>query len=420
MAAEQSVDGEIAKGQIVDGRFELVEAIGGGRRGQVWLATRLEDGHSVVVKVLERAIASDVDARRRFEREAEAASRVAHPNCAGIGDIGALPDGRLFLVTDYFDGELLSARLLRKQKLPLAAALRIARHILCGLRHAHTAGVVHRDVRPGNIMLVERDGERHDAILLDFGIAKLIGNAGAGKEALTIAGLALGDVSYAAPEQMAGTSIDGRADLYAVTVVLVQMLTGAPPPVGGDSNAHPDEELDAPVKLRELVRWGLEQDRMRRIPSADRFIAELDSILGDRAPSLVPTIATPAVPPPEPARREGVLGPGAETLHVPSIPRPPSIPRWARTVGASIGAVLLVFAFAAIASECEDTDALRGEYTHELKAGRSCDDRREAVLKLDALGDKRAIPALRSALRRDGNACLRKDAREVIARLKNQ
>jgi len=422
MGTDQSVDGEIAEGDVVDGRFELVEAIGGGRRGKVWRATRIEDGRKVVVKVLERAVASDPGARRRFEREADAAARVAHPNCAAINDIGALEDGRLFLVTDYFDGELLSAYLHRKQKLPLDEALRITRHVLCGLRHAHGAGVVHRDVRPGNVMLVERDGEQNVAVLLDFGLAKLIGNAGAGKEALTAVGLALGDISYASPEQMEGASLDGRADLYAVTAVLVQMLTGSPPPLGGEGGAHVDEGLDIPVKAKELVHWGLERDPMRRIPSADRYIAELDSILGDRAPSIVPTIAISAVPPPEQLRPAGPpsAGPDAATLHMPSTPPSRSLPPWTRTAGLVAAAVVLLFALALTASQCEDTDALRGKYTKELAAGRSCKDRREAVLKLDSLGDKRAIPALRHALDRDDNGCLRKDAREVIARLKKR
>ena len=224
---------DVLVGEMVDGRYRLVERIGEGATGLVYRAVAEPGSLAVAVKILRPDVAGGE--ARRFEREAVAAGKVAHENLVGLRDFGSLEDGRPYLVMDLIEGRNLADEI---ADAPLAPerALAILTHVLRGLGQAHAAGVVHRDLKPADIVLVER-GERRDvAVIVDFGTAALLGGAGAaapqvppsvdpnglpagppqGPEQLTRAGIALGAPAFLAPERLdPEAAVDGRADLYS-------------------------------------------------------------------------------------------------------------------------------------------------------------------------------------------------------------
>jgi Tol biopolymer transport system component len=211
------------------GPYEVVGALGAGGMGEVYRArdTRLE--RTVALKVLPSTLAADADRRARFEREARAVSSLNHPHICTLHDIGR-QDGIDFLVMEYLEGETLADRL-KRGPLPTDAVLRYAVQIADALDKAHRQGVIHRDLKPGNVMLTKTGPK-----LLDFGLAKLQGpqlSAGSmlsalptGEKPLTEAGTLLGTFQYMAPEQLEGKEADARTDIFAFGAVVYEMATG--------------------------------------------------------------------------------------------------------------------------------------------------------------------------------------------------
>ena len=212
-------------GQTV-GPYEVVARVGGGGMGVVYRARDTKLGRTVALKFLPPQWSHDEDARQRFVREAQAASATNHPNICTIHDIETAPDGQLFIVMAYYDGQTLKQRLM-SGPLPVEEALDIATQIADGLAKAHAQGVVHRDVKPGNVMLTE-DGVR----IVDFGLATF-----ADALKLTVEHSALGTAAYMSPEQVRGQSADARSDVWAVGVMLYEMLTGHVPFQGSHAEA---------------------------------------------------------------------------------------------------------------------------------------------------------------------------------------
>jgi serine/threonine-protein kinase len=331
---------DVLIGEMVDGRYRLVERIGEGATGLVYRAVAEPGSVAVAVKILRPEVASGE--ARRFEREAVAAGKVAHENLVGVRDFGALEDGRPYLVMDLVEGRSLAQEIAESPLAP-ARALAILAHVLRGLRQAHAAGVVHRDLKPDDIVLVDR-GERRDvAVIVDFGTAALLGGAGAAAEQLTRAGIALGAPAYLAPERLdPDAAVDGRADLYSATCILFEMLTGRPPfggdevdgvelharhrgaprprlgtaggpgstPGGaGEPDAAPD--LDPPAALDAIVARGLAVDPARRFASADEYLvavkAFLDGALDAAALAARPDPAPGQLAAPDPAQATTVF-----------------------------------------------------------------------------------------------------------------
>src|SRR4030095_5006851 len=183
----------------------------------------------VAIKLLHPDVGKIPEFAKRFEREAFASAQAGHENSVQISDFGTLEDGRLYLVMEYLDGRPLSEVLDKEGKVAPARVVNIAAHVLRALVHAHGQGIVDGDVKRENIFLVAKDGDPDFAKLLDFGLAKLIGDAQAGQENLTRAGFAIGTPTYMAPEWFTEHDIDGRADLYSLSITLFEMLAGTPP-----------------------------------------------------------------------------------------------------------------------------------------------------------------------------------------------
>jgi serine/threonine protein kinase len=214
-------------GAVVGERYRIVSRIGVGGMGAVYRAEHTMMRRDLAIKVLLTELGGREEFARRFEREAESASRLAHPNIITVTDFGRTPDGLPFLAMEFLAGDSLTSAI-KQGPLSRERALGIIRQILRALDHAHAAGIVHRDLKPDNIMLVERDGQRDVVKILDFGIAKVTQPA-SGHEALTQAGVIFGTPEYLSPEQALGESVDARADLYAAGVILFEMLAGRRP-----------------------------------------------------------------------------------------------------------------------------------------------------------------------------------------------
>ena len=220
---------EIHAGTVLGETYEITELLGQGGMGAVWAAKHLRlPGKRVAIKVLHGLAASDRESYARFRREAEIASRIGHPNIVTVHDFNVLPSGTPYLVLEYLEGEDLAHRLVRG-KIPLPAALAIARQIGSALHAAHKADVVHRDLKPGNVFLVptEIGGELVDQVkVLDFGISKIRGS----QTVQTQDSVLLGTPQYMAPEQALGknTEIDARTDVFALGAIVYEMLSGRP------------------------------------------------------------------------------------------------------------------------------------------------------------------------------------------------
>ncbi|HKA89261.1 MAG TPA: serine/threonine-protein kinase [Haliangiales bacterium] len=227
-------------GREVGGRYRIVERLATGGMGVVYRAERLGLGRPVAIKFLHPWIALRAETRRRFEIEARAASRLSHPSCAAVTDFG-IDDGAPFLVMDLVTGETLRS-LVERGPLSPARALHIARQILAGLSHAHGHGIVHRDIKPQNVILTEATGLGDQVRILDFGLAKLIDETGA-----ATTGFAVGTPGYMAPEQAVGDKVDARTDVYAVGVLLFELLAGRKPYVGGDAMETFRMHREAPI-----------------------------------------------------------------------------------------------------------------------------------------------------------------------------
>ncbi len=224
-------------GTVVGERYRIVSRIGVGGMGAVYRAEHTMMRRDLAIKVLLPELSGKEEFARRFEREAESASRLAHPNIITVTDFGRTAEGSLFLAMEFLAGTSLSAAI-AGGPMTLERALAIERQILRGLDHAHAAGVVHRDLKPENIMLVERDGQRDVVKILDFGIAKVT-EPQSGGQALTQAGVIFGTPEYLSPEQALGEAVDARADIYAAGVHPVRDAgRAAAVRVGGQGQDH--------------------------------------------------------------------------------------------------------------------------------------------------------------------------------------
>ncbi|HKI01088.1 MAG TPA: protein kinase [Thermoanaerobaculia bacterium] len=256
--------------------YEILAPVGGGAMGEVYKARDLRLGRVVALKFLPADLARDPGARRRFLREAQAVALLDHPNVATLYEAGESEGGRVFLALAFYEGETLQEKL-APGPLPLAEALAIARQIAQGLAAAHRRQIVHRDVKPANVVVLP-DGT---VKLLDFGLAKM-----AGATTLTRLGSSPGTPAYKSPEQTRGEKVDPRSDLWALGVVLHEMVTGRVP-FGGEYeqaviyailNERPrplDGDGAFPSELAEVISRALEKDPAARYPTAEAMAEDL-------------------------------------------------------------------------------------------------------------------------------------------------
>ncbi|MCY1030773.1 protein kinase [Corallococcus sp. BB11-1] len=229
----------LTTGRILNATYEIGTVLGKGGMGAVFLARHLRlPGKQVAIKVLHGAESLSPEVAVRFRREAEIASRLGHPNIVEVLDFDTLEDGTPFMVMEYLRGEGLSRRLRKQKQLPLAEVFSISRQMGAALQAAHRAGVVHRDLKPGNVFLVptEAGGVVSERVkLLDFGISKLIDS----RTVQTLDSVLMGTPQYMAPEQAMGhnSNVDARTDLFSFGCMVYEMIAGQPP-YSGDNIAE--------------------------------------------------------------------------------------------------------------------------------------------------------------------------------------
>jgi serine/threonine-protein kinase len=263
--------------------YTIEGEIGRGGMGVVYKARDEKLKRSVAIKVLPPELAYRADIRARFMREAETAARISHPNVVPIHSVGEADDF-VYFVMGYVDGESLAVRLKRRGRLSIEESRRICRETADALSAAHQQGVIHRDVKPDNILL---EGTRGRVMVTDFGIAKALSAEGG---TLTEAGIAIGTPAFMSPEQAAGErEIDGRSDIYSLGVVTYQMVTGELPfqspsvpallmkQISEEPTPVEQKRPDIPRELGQTVMRCLEKDPERRWPTADALRRALES-----------------------------------------------------------------------------------------------------------------------------------------------
>ena len=267
-------------GEVLANRYLVEERLGEGAMGAVYKARHVKVGRAFAVKVLHAELLEDDKVAQRFEREAELAGRLRHPNVIGVVDVGETSDGLRYMVMDFAEGESL-ADLLAEAPMPAPRILNLTRQLLEGLYHAHEAGLIHRDFKPENV-IVERDA--HDAEvprIVDFGIAILRegGDSPRAEGRLTTNGLVLGTPHYMAPEQAVADPIDHRIDLFALGIVVYEMLCGKLPFDGSGADVARANLLRDPPPIEQRVPY-LEVD-----PLLEAFSRRLMAKKRDQRPA---------------------------------------------------------------------------------------------------------------------------------------
>ncbi len=321
-------------GTVVDGRYEVLSVLGEGGMGTVYRVRHKALERPLALKALRRDLSKDDDLPIRFIQEAKAAAAVEHPNVVQITDFGTLATGQPYFVMELLEGDALSTLIREKERLSPSRAVGVSIQVAEALSAAHAAGVVHRDLKPDNVN-VRRVGS-HDVVkVLDFGLAKL-----AGASRLTRAGMVFGTPHYMSPEQAAGEPSDHRVDIYALGVMLFEMLTGRLPfeadTFTGVLAMHMYMEPPSPSSIVGVPLGGVEEivkKCMAKKP-AERYATMTDLLLDlDRAGAMLSV-------PPEPSSRRRYEEPTSGEISLAMEPAPRRFGPHALGLGA--GAVVLL------------------------------------------------------------------------------
>ncbi len=288
---------ELQPGMIIRNKYEILDQIGIGGMGVVYRGRHLTFNEVCAIKVVNESVAGDSNFLQRFQTEAVVTRKLRHPNAVRVDDFDYTDDGRPFIVMELVEGKSIGEVLQEQGPFAVARALRIVTQAARALGVAHQLGVVHRDIKPGNILLTRDENGQEMAKVLDFGIAKLREAAGGdGKSSgMTMTGMLVGTPLYMSPEQFMGKKggeIDGRTDIYSLGVVLYQMVTGQAPFDGDtlytlmlqhmEGNVKPPHErvpeLHLPEALSQVILKAIDKSREERYQTAEEFIAAMDEI----------------------------------------------------------------------------------------------------------------------------------------------
>jgi eukaryotic-like serine/threonine-protein kinase len=272
-------------GKVIDGRYEIQARVGEGGMGVVYRARQMSIDRVIALKMLNQSMQGDQTWVQRFYNEAKACSRLQHPNTIRMFDFGQTQDGRLFMTMEFLDGMSLRDAL---QRGPLAPQRVIKVMIQCcaSLAEAHSIGIIHRDIKPDNVFLLNMAGSPDFVKLLDFSVAKLL----EGDRMKTQAGVVFGTPQYMSPEQGRGLPLDARSDLYALGILAYEMLVGTVPFNDDNPMIVIQMQRDAPVppmpdtipySVQMVVRRALEKDPARRYQSAGEMMQHCQQVFAE-------------------------------------------------------------------------------------------------------------------------------------------
>ena len=276
-------------GTVLDGRYQIEERLAEGAMGVVYRGVRTKLGRQVAIKIMHAALPAAMAARERFEREAKLMALLEHPHCVSVIDFG-LHDDKPYVVMELVRGRSLHELIVEQGRFEVPRAADIVRQVLSGLAHAHEQGIVHRDVKPANIMITPKAPLGVHARLLDFGLARLCSS-----NASLTDGVAVGTPSYMSPEQCRGDKADERCDLYACGVVLFELVAGKKPFVADDPIAIIKKHLEQPAPrladvapgdygaLEGVVARALAKQPGDRFPNAVAMASAIEAAVGGRA-----------------------------------------------------------------------------------------------------------------------------------------
>jgi serine/threonine-protein kinase len=297
-------------GKVLADRFEILERVGDGGTGVVYKARQLSVDRIIAVKVLGAHVSTDPQWMKRFHNEARAACKLEHPNTVRVLDFGQTREGLLFIAMEYLHGRSLRSEIERAGRLPGPRVLQIMAQICASLQEAHSQGIIHRDIKPDNIFLIDLKAGGDMVKVLDFSVAKL----DAPDAQLTRAGVVFGTPSYMSPEQGRGVPLGPQSDLYAVGIVAYEMLMGRPPfeaaipteVVMMHLRNPPPPLQGVPGHVAALVMRCLEKDPKRRPSSAAELEALCNQHLVEHSGVMPQRVVTPApmAAAPEPSSRQ--------------------------------------------------------------------------------------------------------------------
>jgi serine/threonine-protein kinase len=272
-------------GKVIDGRYEIQARIGEGGMGVVYKARQTSIDRVIAIKMLNAQMAADPNWVQRFYNEAKACSRLQHPNTIRMFDFGQTPDGRLYMTMEFLDGMSLREAVSKGPMAP-QRVVKILIQCCASLAEAHSIGIIHRDIKPDNVFLLNMAGSPDFVKLLDFSVAKLL----EGDRMKTQAGVVFGTPQYMSPEQGRGLPLDARSDLYALGILAFEMLTGNVP--FNDENPMtviqmhlhggvPPLAATIPYSVQQIVRRALEKDPSRRYQSSGEMMQHCQQVFAE-------------------------------------------------------------------------------------------------------------------------------------------
>jgi eukaryotic-like serine/threonine-protein kinase len=289
-------------GQTLAGKYRIEKLIKQGGMGAVYRGKHVLMDKTVAIKVLKPSLAGDDAVVARFSREAKAASKISHPHAVSVTDFGEAENGVVFLVMEYLDGRTLKEVIVSEGPLRLERAAHIVRQVAGALDAAHAQGVIHRDLKSENIMLVQHDGDEWSKVL-DFGIAKIRQPNGSGESEITHANLVVGTPQYMSPEQCSHSGqLDARSDVYSLGIILYEMLAGRVPFAGDSATVIMMKQVqdpvpsvlsarsDLPATVETVIQRALAKQPIDRYQSAGELSSDLMKAAAMDSPS------NPAIP----------------------------------------------------------------------------------------------------------------------------
>ena len=277
------------EGDIINNKYRIIELMGGGTMGKVYKAENINMRKPVALKILHGDVAANPEYQKRFMREARSAAALEHSNICTVMDFDTTENGLPYIVMELLIGETLTQRIQTHGSLSPLESVRIMRQLMGALSCAHEGGVVHRDVKPDNIFLIQREGRSDFVKLIDFGIAH-IDNPDGDLKTLTQAGTLYGTPQYISPEQAEFGTVDFHADLYAAGIIFYEMLTGKPPFTGknyiellmrhvNEPPPHISEKMCQGARIDAIIQRLLKKNPNERYGSALEVLPLLDDII---------------------------------------------------------------------------------------------------------------------------------------------